>query len=189
MIRFRLAALRLAMATPRLATLTLALTTSALAGGAGGPAAPVPGRSPVPNGCVPGFVQPSPAALSRDLVAAQARWKASGALAYRFDFEQIAQPVRYPKTRIEVTGGSVRATALEEGDPSVFAAKASAQGLFLAIRQSVASARTSPCTELKVTYAPDGHPLSFSSQLQTPATANGMADGGASWTVSNFRKR
>ncbi|MGY2893719.1 DUF6174 domain-containing protein [Deinococcus sp. UYEF24] len=181
MIRFRPAALTL--------SLTLALTSSALAGGAGGPAAPVPGGGPVSNGCVAGFVQPSPAALGRALASAQARWKASGIRAYSFDFEQIAQPVRYPKTHIEVTGRAIKATALEEGDPSVFAGKASVEGLFLAIRQSVAYARTSPCTELKVTYAPDGHPLSFAVQLQTPDTANGMADGGASWTVSNFNRR
>ena len=169
----------------RLAALLFTLTSSALAGGAGGPS--VSGGRPVTDGCVAGFVQPSPAALSHTLASAQARWKASGIRSYSFDFEQIAQPVRSPKTQIEVVGRTIRATALEEGDPSAFAGKASVEGLFLAIRQSVASARTSPCTELKVTYARDGHPLSFAVQLQTPSTVNGMADGGASWTVSDFR--
>ena len=173
MIRLRLAAL----------PLLFALTSSVLAGGAGGPAA-----SPS-AGCVPGFVQPSPAALSRTLASAQARWKASGVRSYSFDFEQIAQPVRYPKTRITVSGGRVlSAVPLEPGTVSPQTARLSVEGLFLAIRQAIAYARTSPCTELKIRYAPNGSPVSFASQLQTPDTANGMADGGASWTVSKFRR-
>ena len=160
---------------------TLILTSVALAGGAGGPSASV--------ACVPGFVQPSPAALSRTLTSAQARWKASGVRSYSFDFEQIAQPVRFPKTRITVSGGRVlSAAALEPGTVSTQTARLNVEGLFLGIRQAIAYARTSPCTELKISYAPNGSPVSFASQLQTPTTANGMADGGASWTVSTFKR-
>lgn len=162
-----------------------ALTSSALAGGAGGP----PAAAPSSAGCVAGFVQPAPSALGRALASAQTRWKAAGLRTYSFDFEQIAQPVRYPKTHVTVSAGQVSARPVEEGDASAFAEKASVEELFGFIRQGIAFARTSPCTELKVTYAPDGHPLSFASQLQTPSTVNGRADGGASWTVSDFRKR
>ncbi len=169
----------------RLAALPLlfALTSSALAGGAVGPTASASA------GCVPGFVQPSPAALSRTLAAAQTRWKASGVRSYSFDFEQIAQPVRFPKTLITVSGGrALSAVPLEPGTASPQTARLNVEGLFLAIRQDIAYARTSPCTELKISYAPNGSPVSFASQLQTPATANGMADGGASWTVSSFKR-
>ncbi|WP_407538532.1 DUF6174 domain-containing protein [Deinococcus radiomollis] len=165
----------------RLAPLLLTLSTSVLAGGAGGPAPA--------SGCVPGFVQPSPAALTRALAAAQVRWKATGIHDYSYTFEQIAQPVRFPPTRIEVSGKAVRATALTGGDPSVYAQKASVEGLYRFIRDAIAFARSEPCAELKVEYAPDGRPLRFSSQLQTPITANAIADGGASWTVSDFRRR
>ena len=160
---------------------TLILTSVALAGGAGGPSASV--------ACVPGFVQPSPTRLSRTLASAQARWKASGVRSYSFDFDQIAQPVRFPKTRITVSGGRVlSAAALEPGTVSTQTARLNVEGLFLGIRQAIAYARTSPCTELKISYAPNGSPVSFASQLQTPTTANGMADGGASWTVSTFKR-
>lgn len=173
MIRFRLAAL----------PLLFMLVSPVLAGGAGGPAASASAA------CVPGFVQPSPAALNRTLASAQTRWKASGVRSYSFDFEQIAQPVRFPKTRITVSGGRVlSAVPLEPGTVSAQAARLSVEGLFLAIRQDIAHARTSPCTELKVSYAPNGSPVSFASQLQTPTTVNGMADGGASWTVSTFKR-
>jgi len=165
----------------RLAALLFALNSSALAGGASGPS--------IPGGCVSSFVQPSPAALSRAVAAAQAHWKASGVRSYSFDFEQIAQPVRFPKTRITVSDGRVlSAVPLEPGTVSPQTARSSVEGLFLAIRQDIAYARTSPCTELKISYAPNGSPVSFASQLQTPDTANGMADGGASWTVSNFKR-
>ena len=164
----------------RLVPLLLTLSASALAGGAGGPAVPAPA-----NACVPGFVQPSPAALTRALAAAQARWKASGLRAYSYTFDQIAQPVRFPPTRIEVSGRAIKATALQEGDPSVYARTASVEGLYGFIRGSLAFARNEPCAELKVRYAPDGHPLSLSLERRDL----NIADGGGSWTVSDFRKR
>ena len=141
----------------RLAALLFALNSSALAGGASGPS--------IPGGCVSSFVQPSPAALSRAVAAAQAHWKASGVRSYSFDFEQIAQPVRFPKTRITVSDGRVlSAVPLEPGTVSPQTARSSVEGLFLAIRQDIAYARTSPCTELKISYAPNGSPVSFASR-------------------------
>ena len=172
------------MTLSRLAPLLLTLSASALAGGAGGPAVSAPAASAPVNGCVSGFVQPSPAALTRALAAAQARWKASGLRAYSYTFDQIAQPVRFPPTRIEVSGRAVRATALGEGDPSVYARKASVEGLFGFIRDSIAFARTEPCAELKVAYARDGHPLSLSLERRDL----NIADGGGSWTVSGFKR-
>lgn len=93
--------------------------------------------------------------------------------------------MRYPATRIEVTGRTVRATLSEDGDDSVFAHKASFEGLFGLIRQGVAYARSTPCTELKVRSAPEGHPRSYGSELRLV----NIADGGASWTVSRFSQR
>ena len=168
------------MTLSRLAPLLLTLSVSALAGGVGGPAVSAPA-----NGCVPGFVQPSPAALTRALNSAQARWKASGIRAYSYTFDQIAQPVRFPPTRIEVSGRAVRATALGEGDPSVYARTASVEGLYGFIRDSIDFARREPCAEVKVSYAPGGHPLSLSLERRDL----NIADGGGSWTVSDFRKR
>ena len=166
---------------PRLRTafsVTLLCSGAVLAGGAGEAAQ-------APTGCAPSFVRPSPVVLSRDLAAAERRWRASGLQTYSFTFEQTAQPVRYPATRIEVTGRTVRATPSGEGDASAFAHGASVEGLFGFIRQGAAYARTSPCTELKVRYAPDGHPLSYASDLRLV----NIADGGASWTVRGFRRR
>ena len=162
-------------------TLTLVLTTAALAGGAGSPA---PGIT-VLGGCVPGFVQPSSTELARQLKAAQARWKASGIQAYSFDFDQIAQPVRFALTRITVRPSDRLNAVTPDGDPpSPAALRATVHGLFDSIAQSIAFARRQPCVELKVGYAPDGHPVSLSLEQRNV----NIADGGASWTVSGFRR-
>lgn len=84
-----------------------------------------------------------------------------------------------------MTGKIVRATALEEGDPSVYAKKATVEGLFGFIQGSVAFVRSEPCAELKVTYARDGHPTSLSLERHDI----NIADGGASWAVAGFTRR
>lgn len=166
------------MKLTRLVALLLTVHVSALAGGAGGPAAS-PGR------CLPGFVQPSPAALMQALASAQARWRATGIRSYGFTLDQISQPVRYPRVRIEVSGQAVQVTALEPGIPSASARKSSVEGLYRSVLDSIAFARSEPCAEVKVSYASDGHPISFSLAQINP----NIADGGVSWTVSDFRRR
>lgn len=162
-------------------TLALILSTVTLAGGTGGP----PPGVTVLGGCVPGFVQPSPDRLDRQLSMAQTRWKASGIQAYSFDFDQIAQPVRFALTRITVQPGDQLNAATPDGSPpSSVAQTATVRGLFGNIAQSIAFARRQPCVELKVSYAPDGHPISLSLEQRN----RNIADGGASWTVSNFKR-
>jgi Family of unknown function (DUF6174) len=157
----------------------LLLSSPASAGGAG-----LPGAVSI-GGCVPGFVQPSPAALESQLRAARARWAASGIQSYRFDFDQIAQPVRFARTRITVLPGERLSAVTTDGNPaSPTALGATVRGLFDNVRQSVAFARRQPCAELKVTYARDGHPLSLSLEQRNI----NIADGGASWAVSNFTR-
>ena len=146
------------------------------------PVTPIQGR-PTQSQCVPGFKQPSPAALTRDLAAAKARWTASGIRAYSFDFEQIAQPVLFPRTHITVSAdGNVSLAESVPGTASPYAATATVEKLFEFVQQGIAYARREPCAELKVRYAPDGHPLSYASELRLV----NIADGGASFTVSRF---
>jgi Family of unknown function (DUF6174) len=165
----------------RLALPALLSSTLAVAGGAD---SALPGAVSV-GGCVPGFVQPSPAALERQLRAARARWAASGIQSYRFDFDQIAQPVRFARTSITVLPGErLKAVTTDRSPASTTALGATMRGLFDNIQQSVAFVRRQPCAELKVSYAQDGHPLSLSLEQRNI----NIADGGASWTVSSFRR-
>lgn len=174
-----------------LLTVPILLTSFSLAGGAGPRLIPtlptLPGAQPVSGSrCVPGFVQPSPAALARDLAAARRRWSASGIRAYSFDFDQIAQPVRFPRTRITVgVGGKVSLTESVPGGASPYAATATVEKLFEFVQQGVAYARREPCSELGVRYAREGYPLSYASELRLV----NIADGGASFTVSRFTRR
>jgi Family of unknown function (DUF6174) len=168
------------------------LSSSGLAGGAelpsmpgAQPVSPIQGRPPQSQ-CVPGFVQPSPAALARDLAAAKKRWAASGIRAYSFDFDQIAQPVLFPKTRITVSAsGAVSIVESVPGSASPYAASATVEKLFEFIQQGISYARREPCAELKVRYALEGYPLSYASELRLI----NIADGGGSFAVSRFVKR
>lgn len=149
----------------------------------------MPGSTPLnatPNGCQPGFVQPSAAALTRELNAARARWAASGIRTYRYTFSQVAAPVRFPATEVTVSAGRVlSARPTEPGEASAQARRASVEGLFTFIEQSVAYARTEPCTEIRVTYARAGYPLTWSTE---PRRLN-IADGNGFWAVTGFTRR
>jgi Family of unknown function (DUF6174) len=169
----------------------LLLTSTAVAGGVQSSSvrlAAMPGSVSL-GGCVPGFVQPSPAVLSRQLALARARWQKSGIHNYSFVFDEIAQPVRFPRTQVSVSNDlrgniGVSAHTLESGTISPRIKSTTIEHLFRSVEQSIAFARKQPCAELKVRYASDGHPLSLALEQRNV----NIADGGGSWTVSSFKR-
>ncbi|MFC5849026.1 DUF6174 domain-containing protein [Deinococcus petrolearius] len=160
-----------------------ALLGRAQAGGGGGPR---PAR-PQAALCRADYVRPSFARLEADLASARARWAAQRARAYRYDFAQVAAPVRYPAVRVTVRPGAAPAIAVlpgEVGDPGGQAG-GTVEARFAQVAQALASWRTQPCPEVRVTYdRVTGVPLTF---YGGSGLAN-IADGYGEWRVTNFTR-
>ena len=164
------------------------LTSLALAGGAlPGTAQAGGGGGRAPNACRADYVRPSFARLDADLASARARWAAQHIRAYSYDFAQVASPVRYPAVRVTVRPGAAPVVAVlagEEGDPGGQAG-GTVETRFAQVAQALASWRTQPCAEVRVTYdRATGVPLTF---YGGSGLAN-IADGYGEWRVTNFTR-
>lgn len=169
------------------------LTSLALAGGAllgtaqaGGGGGPRPAQ-PQAALCRADYLRPSFARLDADLASARARWAAQHIRTYSYDFAQVAAPVRYPAVRVTVRPGAAPVVVTlpgEEGDPGGQAG-GTVETRFAQVAQALASWRTQPCAEVRVTYdRTTGVPLTF---YGGSGLAN-IADGFGEWRVTNFTR-
>lgn len=156
----------------------LIVAGAAQAGGGGAP----PPRQVV---CAPGYVRPDFAALERELAAARARWVAAGIRTYRYEFRQVAAPVLFPTVLVLVFDRTVREVTLAPGEsgPLPPLARATVEGRFDQIAQTLAVQRGQPCPVAEAEYsAAEGYPT----RLYSGTGAANVADGWGEWTVTRF---
>lgn len=175
------------MSRPTLLTPALALALAACvpAQQAQGSPQKVDPAVPLATGCVPGYSRPDFTVLERDLAAARARWQAAGVRDYRYDFAQVAAPLRFPAVRVTVRGGAVASVERlpgESGEPSA-QARGTVEARFADVAQVLRGQRKQACPVVEVEYdAQDGHPT----RLYSGSGAANVADGWGEWRVTGF---